>query len=265
MKTINKTFRILFVLIFLFFYCGVNIFTTDEEVKFGENLSKEISKQNKVVTEGEVFEYVNSLGKKVETICDRKDIKYRFHVIDDSASVNAFALPGGYIYVYTGLLLNLDNEAELAGILAHEVGHVVAHHSMKKLTQIYGYSLISGILLGKDPAFWQKLAGNLFTSMGILAYSRENEYEADSYAIKYMNTLNYDPAEMTGVFEKFKTLQTREPGSMEKLLSTHPTPSDRIANAKTLIAGITLNSSLIKNEEQYLSIKSKITKSKAKK
>jgi predicted Zn-dependent protease len=265
MKIINNTFRIPFLFFFLFLYCGVNIFTTDDEVKFGEILNKEISKQNKVVADGEIFEYVNSLGKKVEAICDRKDIEYRFHLVDDSESVNAFALPGGYIYVYTGLLLNLDNEAELAGVLAHEIGHVVARHSMKKLTQIYGYSLISGILLGENPAFWQKLAGNLFTSMGILAYSRENEYEADFYAIKYMNTLNYDPNEMTGVFEKFKTLQTREPGSMEKLLSTHPTPSDRIDNAKTLIAGINLNNSLLKNEERYLKIKSKIIISKEKK
>ena len=265
MKTTNNLVCRVFILILLFASCGVNIFTTDEELKFGANLSTEIAKQNTVVTTGEVYDYVNSLGRQVETICDRKDITYKFFLIDDRESVNAFALPGGYIYVYTGLMLNLDNEAELAGVLAHEVGHVVGRHSMKKLTQIYGYSLISGILLGENPDFWKKLAGNLFTSMGILAYSRENEYEADAYAIKYMNILNYDPNEMIGVFEKFKTLQSREPGTMEKLMSTHPTPSDRITNAKILISGITLNNSMIKNEEKYLAIKSKIPVSKEKK
>lgn len=247
---------ILFII--LFFYCGVNIFTTADEVKFGEQLSKEIEKEYKVTTKGETYAYVSNLGKQVAGICDRQDITFNFYVIDDPKSVNAFALPGGHIYVYTGLLLTLENEAELTGVLAHEVGHVVARHSMKKLTQIYGYSLISQLVLGKDPDAWKKIVGNLFSSMGMLAYSRENEYEADSYAIKYSNILGYDPKAMLDVFEKFKTLQTNEPKALEKLMSTHPTPADRIKNGKTLIGQMQLKENLKKNEEPYNAIKSKI-------
>lgn len=120
---------------------------TSTEVEIGREVSSGVESTEKLLNNQRVQNYVNDIGQKIVKVCDRRDIKYTFKVID-KAEVNAFACPGGFIYIYTGLIKIMDNEAQLAAVLAHEVGHIVARHSVKRLQAVYGYSILMDVLLG---------------------------------------------------------------------------------------------------------------------
>ena len=212
-----------------------NIFTTEQELELGTRFDQEIANQSRICTVQAVNRFVADLGQRLASASDRPDIPYHFKVIDEPDQVNAFALPGGYVYVYTGLLKQADSEAEVAGVLAHEIGHVAARHATERLTMLYGYQLAVALLLGDDPAEIEKLVANLFGTGGMLAYSRQNEYEADRLGVEYVVRAEYDPNGMMQFFQKLKAVEQREPNKMEQLLSTHPPTSERIKRVKELI------------------------------
>ena len=124
------------------------LISSAEEVEIGQQVATEVESKEKLLSNATIQNYVNGVGQSIAKICDRTDIEYKFKVIDKD-EINAFACPGGYIYVYSGLLETLDNEAQLAAILSHEVSHLVARHSMKKLQNIYGYAILAEIALGE--------------------------------------------------------------------------------------------------------------------
>ncbi len=229
------------VIIYLFIVismagCGANIFSTDQEVSMGLEFSKEIENQLKLLENDEWENYVNTIGDKLVNVCDRQDIKYTFSIVDDSTTVNAFALPGGFIYIYSGLILRAENEAELAGVIAHEIGHVVGKHGMKKLTNIYGYQLIIALALGQDPGELTKLTADIIGGAGIMQYGRSNEHESDMYGVKYSYNAGYDPNGIATFFEKLDNISKKQPTALEKMFSTHPVPKERILKVKEQIA-----------------------------
>ncbi|MFC1564043.1 M48 family metallopeptidase [candidate division KSB1 bacterium] len=253
---------ILPVLVFsisVYFGCGANIFSTDQEVNMGSEFSDEIEKQVKIYDDESWQNYINEISGKIVSVCDRQDIKYTFKIVDDSSTVNAFALPGGFIYLYTGLLLKADNEAEIAGVIAHEVGHVVGKHGMKRLTSIYGYQILFSLALGSNPGQIQKMVADVIVGAGMLKYGRDNEFEADGFGIKYAYAAGYDPKAFVTFFEKLGQIHTEEPSSLERLLSTHPLPDDRITNAKTLIENLP-GKGLVYNTEKFRTMKSRLYK-----
>lgn len=212
-----------------------NIFSTKQELELGARFAKEIEVQSRLCAVQAVNRFIEELGQRLVNVSDRPDIPYHFKIIDEPDQINAFALPGGYVYVYTGLLKQADSEAEVAGVLAHEIGHVVARHATERLTLLYGYRLGVSLLLGDDPSEIKKLMANLFGTGGLLAYSRQNEYEADKLGVKYVVRAGYDPKGMLQFFQKLKILQQHEPSKLEQLLSTHPPISERIKRVKELI------------------------------
>ena len=139
-----------------------NLVSSPQEVQMGDSLSLEVESKYPMLKNETVGAYVNEVGQRIVSVCDRRDIPYYFKVVADKKQVNAFALPGGHIYVYEGLLLEASNEAQLAAVLAHEVGHVVARHAAKQLTKQYGYSLLVSLILGNQPGRWSGLAADLF-------------------------------------------------------------------------------------------------------
>jgi len=213
-----------------------NIFTTEQELRLGARFAQEVERQMKLFHHPRVKAYVNRIGQALARVSDRPDIPYHFRIIDEPNQVNAFALPGGYIYVYTGLLKRAESEAELAGVLAHEIGHVAARHATERLTLMYGYQLGVSLLLGKDPSEIEKLVANLFGTTGLLAYSRKDEFEADRLAVRYTNRAGYTPDGILRFLRKLQTMETREPSLLEKWLSTHPPTRDRIERVDALIA-----------------------------
>ncbi|MEJ2354976.1 MAG: M48 family metallopeptidase [candidate division WOR-3 bacterium] len=228
--------------------------STAEEVEIGRQVAAEVESQERLLKDKSVQTYVNNVGQKIARVSDRNDIEYTFKVIDKK-EINAFACPGGFIYIYTGLLETLDNEAQLAAVLAHEVSHLVARHSIKKLQNIYGYSILAQIALG-DKA--EGAAGdivNVAASLILQGYSRDNEFEADRYGILYAKNAGYNPKGMIEVFEKFKKMQGTRPPSILVLLSSHPPAEDRIERAESEIRNV-LGTGLPYYEDRYKDIKS---------
>ena len=153
----------------------------------------------KYVVDPQINGYVEGLIAKLIPHADKdRPSKWHVYVIDDPKTVNAFATPGAQIYVYTGLLLTAANEAEVIGVLGHELGHVVARHSARQLVNAYGINAISSVALGKDPGTAAQIAAAIVGNGTMLAHSRSDENEADTYAVKYSAAANYDAAGIAG-------------------------------------------------------------------
>ena len=164
---------------------------TETEVELGKEVVKEVESTEKVLNNSEVQNYVSKVGRKVAKVCDRKDVTYSFKVLD-SEEINAFACPGGFIYIYKGLMKKMDNEAQLAAVLSHEVGHIVARHSIKRLQAIYGYSIIMEVALGEKMGQTARQMVDAAAGVILLGYGRDNEYEADDYGIIYAKKSGYN-------------------------------------------------------------------------
>lgn len=209
--------------------------STSEEVDIGKQVAADVESKEKVLGDSQVQNYVNGIGQKVVSVCDRKDIRYSFKVLDND-EINAFACPGGFIYVYKGLLKTMDNEAELAAVLGHEISHVVARHSIKKLQQVYGISLLMKVALGEKGKAVQNVVGAA-AGLILMGYGRDNEFEADEYGTLYEYNAGYNPDGMVRLLSLFKSMEKNPPGTLEKLLSTHPPTSERIAKVEKQVAG----------------------------
>lgn len=227
---------------------------TQTEVELGKEVVKEIESTETVLNNAQVQNYVSIIGNKIAKVCDRKDVKYTFKVLDNE-EINAFACPGGFIYIYKGLMKKMDNEAQLAAVLAHEVGHVVARHSVKRLQAIYGYSIVMEVALGDKMSNAARQMIDAATGVVLLGYGRENEYQADEYGILYAKKAGYNPRGMIQVFEKFKQMEGQPPNTFQKLLMSHPPASDRISNGNREIQTVG-GTGLPYYESEYVAIRS---------
>ena len=248
--------------------CGavskLNIVPTSQELELGAQFSKQIEEEVTLYEDPEVVGYIDSLGQHIVRHCKRADIPYRFKVVDADV-VNAFALPGGYVYVYSGLIARAENESELAGVIAHEIGHVVARHGAKLMTKKLGLSIVIQLVAGNDPDLWRKLAADFVGiggSIGILKYTRDHEYEADAYAVEETYAAGIDPSGMATFFEKLLEMETREPSKVEQWLSTHPLTRDRIAEVRKKIAALPAKQGLVRSSNRFRQVQATLRKGK---
>lgn len=229
--------------------CGANMFSVDDDVSIGKEIEAEIRNDQKnfpiLIGHQEIKDYVNELGRYIlenSRAIEYKNIfPYKFEVIHDDSTVNAFCIPGGYIYVYTGLMKFLENEAALTGVIGHEIAHAERRHMTQRLTSYYGVSVVMSLILGSNPSMLGEIAANLFVGLGFLANSRADEEEADNYSIKYLTGSKYYPGAITYFFNRIRDEQKVKgstPSDLEGLLMTHPLPEDRISNVKYRISKI---------------------------
>lgn len=214
-----------------------NIFSDKDDVELGKEFDKEIKAHPKEfpMLEGhqDVKDYVTGIGKEIlnsPKIKKRKIYPYNFQMINDTI-VNAFCTPGGFVYVYTGLMRFVDNEATLAGVMGHEIAHAELRHVTQRLTAYYGVSMLLSFILGGNPSLLAEIAANLFVGLAFLKNSRDDETEADYYSIQYLQSTKWYPGAITFFFDKIKEEQRKKgstPGDLDRLLSTHPLPNDRI-------------------------------------
>lgn len=219
---------------------NINIIPDGQEVEMGHQFSKEIEREVKLYTDPEVVKYVQDLGQSLVKHSQRSEITYTIKVVDTD-DVNAFALPGGYLYVNRGLISTAKNESELAGVMGHEIGHVVGRHGAKQMTRQYGLQILTGMVTGDNPGIARQLAGQfagLGGTLGMFKYSRDAEREADAYAIQELYDAGIDPIGMATFFEKLNALHEQQPSGFAALFATHPPTPERIANAKQAIAAL---------------------------
>ena len=214
---------------------GINFYSIEKEIALGKQMAQEVERQAKIVDDPIIAEYVNRIGQNLVRNSDAK-VPFTIKVID-SEEINAFALPGGFFFVNTGVLLNAENEAEMAGVMAHEIGHVAARHGTRNATkaELVNYGSIPLIFLGGWTGYAIRQGIGLAIPMGFLQFSRANETEADKLGLEYMYKAGYDPTCFVDFFEKIQSLEKRKPGAMAKVFSTHPPTDDRIKSAQSII------------------------------
>jgi hypothetical protein len=232
---------------------------TESEVKMGRMLAAQVDKEAKFVDDPIITEYVNRVGQNIVLHSDSK-VPFTIKVID-SDEVNAFALPGGFFYVNKGLILAADNEAELAGVMAHEIAHVAARHSMEneRKMQIIDYGMLAGILLG-GPIISNVLynGAGFFEGMAFLKFSRGAEEEADKLGVQYMWAAGYDPGAMATMFEKLEAKNKKKPGTIAKLFADHPAPADRRASAVALAARFPEKEEYVISSSEFQRVKGRL-------
>ena len=228
--------------------CGtlntLNIFPDSEDIQLGKQIDDQIKKDPKqyplLTNKPKVKQYVESVGNKIlssPAIEKRGLYAYQYEIINDDSTINAFCTPGGYIYVYTGLMKFIDNEATLAGVIGHEIAHAERRHATNRMTKQYGGQILLGLILGQNPSQVAEVTANLFTGFALLANSRSDESEADEYSIKYLSTTQYYPGAITGFFEKMLEKKGgKSGGSLERFFSTHPLDEDRISHVNGILS-----------------------------
>jgi len=219
---------------------GVNFFSLEREIALGKQLAQEVERQAKIIDDPVIAEYVSRVGQNLVRNSDAK-VPFTIKVLD-SEEVNAFALPGGFFFVNSGLILKAESEAELAGVMAHEIAHVAARHGTRQATR--GEIAQIGMIIASIaiPYGWTGYAirqgAGLAIPLGFLQFSQAMEREADYLGLQYMCKAGYDPTAFVDFFEKIQTLEKRKPGTLSKVFSTHPMTDNRIKSAQDEIQKI---------------------------
>jgi predicted Zn-dependent protease len=211
---------------------GVNFYSLEKEIALGKGLAQEVERQAKIVDDSIIAEYVNRVGQNLVRNSDAK-VPFTIKVID-SEEVNAFALPGGFFFVNSGLILKAESESELAGVMAHEIAHVAARHGTRQATrgEIVNLATIPLIFMGGWTGYGVRQAASVAIPVGFLRFSRGMESEADLLGLEYMYKAGYDPTAFVDFFEKIQSLEKKRPGTMSKVFSTHPPTDDRIKTSQ---------------------------------
>ncbi len=231
-KTQLLSLSFLFVLTLIIPSCGFNMFPVSDDVKLGSQLDAQIRsnpREYPISTNQEATAFVQNMANDIlqsPQVKYRGRFAYKVAVINDDNTANAFCTPGGYIYVYTGLMKMLDNEASLAGVMGHEIAHAEQRHGTQNMTRAYGLQTMLEMVLGNNPSRTAQMASNLFSGQALLAYGRDNESESDSLSFAYLKTTKWYPGGAKYFFKKIQ--DGRGSSTVERMLSTHPLPQDRI-------------------------------------
>jgi len=227
-----------------------------KEMAIGRQLAAEVEQQAKMVDDPVVTEYVNRVGQNIVLHSDAK-VPFTIKVIDTD-EVNAFALPGGFFFVNKGLILAADNEAELAGVMAHEIAHVAARHAMENQGKgtLFNYASLAGIIFG-GPILSQVLyqGQGIFGALAGLKFTRAAEEEADMLGVQYLYASGYDPTALATMFEKLAAKNKKKPGTLAKLFSTHPPSAERHDTSLALVARFPEKEEYVINTSEFQRVK----------
>src|SRR5262245_42862441 len=236
----------------------INFYSFDKEVAIGRQFAQEVDRSAKLVEDPIIVEYINKVGQNLVLHSDAK-VPFTIKVID-ADEINAFALPGGFFYVNKGLILAADNEAELAGPMAHEIAHVAARHGVEQASkgQIGNWGTLPLIFMGGWGGFGARQAASLVIPMGFLKFGRNAEYEADMLGAQYLWATGYDPNAMATFFEKLQAQEKKKPGTMARIFMTHPMVGDRIDRVNALISRFPDRGEYTMNTSEFQVVKSRL-------
>src|SRR5438132_11647983 len=215
-----------------------NWYSIESEIRMGKEYAQQVEASVKLIQDPVITEYVNRVGQNLVRNSDAQ-VPFTIKVID-SDEINAMALPGGFFYVNSGLVLAADNEAELAGVMAHEIAHVCARHATRQMTrgQWANFATLPLIFLGGPAGYAARMGASLLVPTAFMKFSRSFEAEADHLGVQYMYHAGYDPQQFISMFEKMESLEKKKPGTIAKIFADHPPTPDRSANTQKEIATI---------------------------
>ncbi len=236
----------------------INFYSFEKEVAIGRQFAQEVDREAKLVEDPIIVEYINKVGQNLVLHSDAK-VPFTIKVVDTD-EVNAFALPGGFFYVNKGLILAADNEAEIAGVMSHEIAHVAARHGVEQASkgQLVNWGSLPLIFLGGWGGFAARQLAGVAIPLGFLKFSRGAEEEADKLGVQYLWASGYDPHAMASFFEKLMAKEKKKPGTMGRLFSTHPIVSDRIDKVNALIARFPDRSEYTINTSEFNTVKNRL-------
>jgi len=243
------SFTLVFVVITLVFLSscskdnnGVNIFTVDDDMQLGLQMEQEIKGDPSAyplldrTQYPEAYQHLEDVRNIIlGTGLVQYDTQFEWgvHIIMNDTVLNAFCTPGGYIYFYSGIIKYLDNEAQFAGVMGHEMAHAARRHSTQQMTKAYGLELLISVVLGQNPNMIAQMAADIAAGVAELAFSRDDEYESDEYSVKYLYETSYDARGVAGFFQKM-TGNAQPP----EFLSTHPNPDNRVEKIMEVWQGL---------------------------
>lgn len=232
----------------------LNFVSTSQEISMGRESDPAILAEYGAYADTSLASFVNTVGRKLAAVSERPELDWHFRVLDTKV-VNAFAVPGGYIYVTRGIMAAMNSEAQLAGILGHEIGHVTARHTARQITkaQLASMGLLAGSLLSSDIARYSDVAQQGLSVL-FLKFSRDDETQADELGIRYCVKAGYDPREVPATYDMLNRMAQQEGGSLPTWMSTHPDPGNRKVRTSTLAHEAVLlrgEAGLVVNEESY--------------
>jgi beta-barrel assembly-enhancing protease len=238
------------------FTANAFLMSVDKENELGHELSKQVEQERPLYTgDPAATAYVQALGERLSQAAPETGLDYRFQIVD-SEEVNAFAIPGGACYVNVGLMRLADTEAELASVMAHEIGHAALRHGAKRISQSQFYGVLGQLALGEDAGALGQVAAGIVQSGMLLKHSREYEYEADAQAVRIMDGAGIDPNGLVSFFEKMQAGTGESEGlSFMSLLSTHPPTSERIEAVRGHIRNVGHNDSWSQNTPAFREVK----------
>ena len=234
-----------------------NVVSLQEEWQLGQRLNRDVSRQMPVANDARANEYINLVGQRLAATTYYRELPWHFHIVEDPA-INAFTIPGGHIYVNTGLIKAADNVAELAGVIAHELGHGVSRHGTEMLTKQYGFSMVAGLVLGNNPAVYQQLLAQIVGGGLFAKYSRDAEREADTRGVQEMYDAGYDPTGMVTMFQELLAQEKSHPSGLAKFFASHPLTEERIANVRAQIATLPPKQNLILQDSRFDDFKARL-------
>jgi predicted Zn-dependent protease len=236
----------------------------EQEIELGREAARKVESDSPILRNEDIASCVNRVGQALVSYSHRSNIKYSFKVVN-SSEINAFALPGGFIYVNRGLLEAAQNEGEVAGVLGHEISHVVARHSADQMKKAGLANLVLGGLgavlggQGGTVAGITKLGAELGANAAFMKFSRDDEREADKLGAQNLYDAGYNPQGMVSFFEKLEQLRKTEPGKLETFFSTHPNPAERVSNVSHEIQSFPRKQNLKVDDPRFLDMKHRLS------
>lgn len=235
---------------------GFNLISVEEEWRLGVELEAEIARQMEVVDDRRSLRYLETMGSGLlaASTSPLAARPWSFHLVADDA-VNAFNIPGGHVYVNTGLVAALDDHAQLASVMGHEIGHGLDRHGTQQMSAQYGFSLLASLVLGEDPSTTKQIIADLVTGGTLLKFSREDELDADRTGIRLMYGAGIDPQGAVAMLGVLQSLQKGSPSRIEKFLASHPMPAERVDRARDHVAALPLQPGLVRQTDDFLAFK----------
>jgi predicted Zn-dependent protease len=233
-----------------------NLISVDQEWASRQEMHAQVARQMPLVNDSAALSYLNLVGRRIAAQTPYGNRPWDFFIVRDS-SVNAFNLPGGLVYVNSGAIAEAESLDQLAGVLAHEIGHGAARHGTQLMTRAYGYNFLAGLALGRNPSQAKQILAQLVGTGVLTNYSRNAEREADHLGVNYEYRAGYDPHGMEEFFQKLEGLRQRRPTKVEQFFSSHPLTEERIASVDAEISRLPRSRSLTHDTRNYQQFRSR--------